>query len=100
MPYLLQVDFPYNGPWDNEMTLKMTDLAQSIAHESGLIWKIWTENKTTKEAGGVYLFDTMENASMYLTMHTKRLVSFGIPQVQSKIFAVNQTLSEITKMVF
>lgn len=54
MPYLLQVDFPYPGPWAETMTAAMRELAQSIADEPGLLWKLWTENETTGEAGGVY----------------------------------------------
>ena len=30
MNYILQVDFPYTGPWDDEMTAAMHDLAHSI----------------------------------------------------------------------
>ncbi|WP_374340840.1 YdhR family protein [Azonexus sp.] len=45
MPYLLQVDFPYPGPWGDAMTAAMTGLAQSIAGEPGLLWKLWTENE-------------------------------------------------------
>lgn len=56
MDYLLQVDFPYNGPWGAEMTAAMRDLAESIANEPGLKWKIWTENKKLSTAGGIYLF--------------------------------------------
>ena len=62
MPYLLQVDFPYSGPWGDEMSVAMRDLAQSIAQEPGLLWKIWTESQTTGEAGGVYLFDDRASA--------------------------------------
>ena len=39
MPYLLQVDFPYSGPWGEQMTAAMRELAQSIAGEPGPIWK-------------------------------------------------------------
>ncbi|MCD9452081.1 YdhR family protein, partial [Yersinia pestis] len=46
MSYILQVDFPYTGPWGNEMTKAMEGLARSIAEEPGLIWKIWTVNET------------------------------------------------------
>src|SRR5690606_4590465 len=51
MSYILQVDFPYAGPWGHEMTKVMDGLARSIADEPGLIWKIWTANETTGEAG-------------------------------------------------
>ncbi|NLY33682.1 MAG: monooxygenase [Alcaligenaceae bacterium] len=95
MKHLLQVDFPYTGPWGQEMSKAMNDLARSIAQEPGLIWKIWTENESANEAGGIYLFQDKPSALAYLEMHTARLKSFGIPQVNGKIFAVNDDLSRI-----
>ena len=95
MPYLLQVDFPYPGPWAETMTAAMRELAQSIADEPGLLWKLWTENETTGEAGGVYLFSDLPSAQAYLAKHSQRLQGFGIPRVNAKIFAVNEALSRI-----
>lgn len=95
MNYILQVDFPYTGPWGDEITAAMNDLAHSIAEEAGLIWKIWTENKDANEAGGIYLFDNIADAERYLAMHSARLQSFGIPHVNGKIFVVNEALSKI-----
>lgn len=95
MSVILQVDFPYHGPWGQEMTEAMEGLARSIADEPGLLWKIWTVNEETHEAGGIYLFKTRSDAEAYLTMHTARLAGFGVPQVNGKIFSVNEDLSKI-----
>jgi len=97
MPYLLQVDFPYAGPWGDEMSNAMQDLARSIADEPGLLWKLWTENPTAGEAGGVYLFADRASADAYLAMHRARLKGFGVPAVNAKIFAVNEALSRIDR---
>lgn len=71
-------------------------LAESIANEPGLIWKIWTENQASGKAGGIYLFKDVSSAEAYLVMHTERLMSFGIPSVNgSKVFEVNDALSLI-----
>ena len=51
MPVLLQIDFPSTGPFAEEMTQAFTSLAESINQETGLIWKIWTENNDAQEAG-------------------------------------------------
>ena len=75
----------------------MRGLAESIAQEPGLIWKIWTENPLTREAGGIYLFADRASAEAYLAMHTARLKSFGITPVNGKIFAVNEALSAIDR---
>jgi hypothetical protein len=95
MKYLLQVDFKMDGPFGEEMSTAFADLAESINNESGVIWKIWTEDAAAKEAGGIYLFETKENAEKYLVMHTDRLTSFGIANIRGKIFEVNEALSLI-----
>ena len=97
MSYILQVDFPYPGPWGDQMTKTMEDLARSIAEEPGLIWKIWTANEATSEAGGVYLFKDASSANAYLAMHTARLQNVGIQHVNGKIFEVNEPLSKIDR---
>ncbi len=40
MPTLLQIDFPFTGPFGEEMHQAMQPLAKSIIEEPGLIWKI------------------------------------------------------------
>lgn len=95
MKYVLQCDFPYAGPWGEEMNRVMESLAKSINDEPGFIWKIWTVNEAKKEAGGIYVFNSEENACAYLKKHELRLLSAGIPHVTGKIFAVNEFLSGI-----
>jgi hypothetical protein len=97
MPILLQIDFPFQGPWGTEMSATMRGLAESIAQEPGLLWKIWTENPETGEAGGIYLFVDRPSAEAYLAMHTARLVGFGVPDVNAKLFEVNRELSAIDR---
>ena len=97
MNCLLQVDFPYSGPWGQAMAEAMEGLARSIAEEPGLLWKIWTENEASGEAGGIYLFKDIASAQAYLAMHTARLKGFGIAHVNAKIFAVNEALSQIDR---
>ena len=93
--YILQVDFPFQGPFGDEMTTAMKGLAESIATESGLVWKIWTEDAEGKRSGGIYLFDNKVDAERYRDMHCQRLTSFGIENIDAKIFAVNIALSGI-----
>lgn len=97
MAVLLQVDFPFTGPWGEEMAAGMKDLAASIAQEPGLLWKIWTENREAGEAGGIYLFADRASAEAYLAMHRARLLGFGVPQVNAKLFDINQPLSQIDR---
>lgn len=86
MKYLLQIDFPYSGPFGNAFFESMKELAEDIANEQGLVYKLWTENEETREAGGIYVFDNLEDANRYLEKHTKRLTSFGFTDIKSKTF--------------
>lgn len=96
MRYLLQVDFPHNGPFGDDLTVVMSDLAKDIANEKGLISKLWTENEAEQEAGGIYLFDNSEDAERYLQKHTERLEAFGYSNIRGKIFVVNEDLSALS----
>lgn len=97
MAVILQIDFPFSGPWGAALTESVRGLAESIATEPGLLWKIWTENPDTREAGGIYLFSDAPSAERYLAMHTGRLKSFGITQVKAKLFDVNTELSKLDR---
>lgn len=97
MKTLLQIVFPFDGPFGHDMTEAMKDLAESIAHEPGLVWKVWTENADNREAGGIYLFEDETSALTYLDMHTRRLKEFGVPEVNAKVFTVNEALSTIDR---
>lgn len=97
MKKLLQIDFTMDGPFGEAMSEAFAPLAESIAQEKGLIWKIWTENAATKEAGGIYLFEDEASAMAYLQMHTERLNSFGISPINAKIFDINESLSLIDR---
>ena len=95
---ILQFDFKYNGPWGDEMSVALADLARDIASEPGLIWKIWTENQETGEAGGVYLFADKESAQVYQRKHSARLVEWGFSDFHVLVFDVNMPLSAITNI--
>lgn len=97
MPILVQMDFPFAGPFGEEMTHAMSDLAQSIAKEPGLLWKIWTVNEKNSEAGGIYLFEDEPSAQAYIDMHSKRLQAAGIEAINVKLFTVNHELSMLSK---
>lgn len=97
MNYILQVDFPHDGPFGEQMSEALADLAKDIATEEGLSYKLWTENQETKEAGGIYLFENEKDAKRYLEKHTKRLESFGYKDIKGKIFKINKPLSRLSK---
>ncbi|WP_367989433.1 monooxygenase [Vibrio sp. NTOU-M3] len=95
MTKLLQVDFEFNGPFGETMSNTLIDLAQSINHEPGMIWKIWTESEKDKLGGGIYLFEDEATAQTYLKMHTARLQQMGVDKIRGKIFDINAPLSTV-----
>ena len=95
MPTLLQIDFPMQGPWGDELAAAFSDLAGVIGRSPGLRWKIWTENQETCESGGIYLFEDSDSAQAYLEEHTARLEGFGITGIRARLFDVNEPLSQL-----
>ena len=99
MAVIMYVDFPHNGAFGEEMATQMEGLAQSINNEPGFIWKYWTQDEAEKTAGGVYSFDTRENAEKYLAMHSERLAQWGYTDIRGRVFELNETLSKINKSI-
>lgn len=97
MTILVQFDFAFDGPWGEQFTSACHDLAQDIATEPGLIWKLWGENQETGRASGVYLFDTPENAEAYVIKHRPRLATFGVTDPGGSTFSLNLPLSRLTR---
>lgn len=97
MATLVQFDFPTQGPWGEEMAAAYAELAQDIAAQPGLRWKIWTENAEQEMAGGIYLFEDAASAHAYADMHTRRLQGFGVTGIRALFFDVNETLTRTTR---
>ncbi|WP_274058448.1 monooxygenase [Vibrio parahaemolyticus] len=97
MAKLLQVDFEFHGPFGEEMSNTLVDLAQSINQEPGMIWKIWTESEKDKLGGGIYLFEDEATAQAYLGMHAARLRKMGVVEVRGQIFDINVPLTTINQ---
>lgn len=95
MPVIVQVDFPFQGPFGAAMAEQLRELADSISKEPGFIWKIWTENEAAKESGGIYMFADRPSAEAYLAKHTARLQGMGMTDIRGKVFEINETLSKV-----
>lgn len=95
MPVVLQIHFPFDGPFGEAMSEAMAELAASINEEPGMRWKLWTESPERRQAGGVYLFDDTASAEAYLEKHSARLTELGVSGIEAQIFTVNEPLSQI-----
>ncbi len=72
-------------------------LAESIATEPGLVWKIWTEDREGGRAGGIYLFSSRAAAEAYHAMHAARLSAVGVGPVRAEYRTINETLTVLTR---
>lgn len=98
---ILQVHFDYFGGYGNDMYRESLELAKTINNEDGFLWKIWTANEAKGIAGGVYAFDTRENAEKYIKMHEERIAKFGVGNnFVVEIFDVNEDLSQVNQFPF
>ena len=95
-PVVLIFDFP-NAAFGPDRTEALKPLAEDIAGQPGLLWKIWTESPAEGRAGGVYLFATRTAAEAYHAMHAKRLVARGVTGIEATYRGVNETLSRIDR---
>ena len=87
---LLQMDYKFSGPWGDEMNTACSDLAHRIADVSGLIYKVWTENRETGEAGGIYLFEDEVSLDAYLEGKIERMKAASIKDLRVKKFDINE----------
>ena len=94
---LLQMDYPFSGPWGSQLADEYSDLARRIANVPGLICKVWTENRETGEAGGIYLFEDEASLDSYLEGKIERMKASGIEDIRVRKFDVNERLTRITR---
>ncbi len=85
----------YDGLITDEFLAKTKELAESIAKEPGVIWKIWTIEEGTTHYGSTYLFKNRDYLETYKAMHTKRLEALGIEITADHIFDIMEDVSRI-----
>jgi len=93
---VLIFDFP-NSAFGPDRTEALKPLAEDIAGQQGLLWKIWTEEPAAARAGGVYLFATRADAEAYHAMHAKRLAARGVTGIEATYRGVNDILTAIDR---
>lgn len=93
---VLLFDFP-NAVFGPDRTEALKPLAQDIAGQHGLLWKIWTEEPAAGRAGGIYLFETRAAAEAYHAMHAQRLAARGVTGIEATYRGVNEALSRLDR---
>ena len=97
VPTLLIVDFPARPDGGPAQEAALRALAEDIAAEPDLLWKIWTEETTERRAGGIYLFRSRAAAEAYHAKHAARLARFGITGIEAQYRGFNAPLTAITR---
>jgi hypothetical protein len=96
-PTLLVFDFPARPPGGPDQVATMRALAEDIATEPGLLWKIWTASAAEQRAGGAYLFASRAAAEAYHRKHAERLGRLGITGIEASYREIVEPLSRITR---
>jgi hypothetical protein len=69
-----------------------------ILQVPGLDWKLWIQATNGETRGGIYLFDTLENARDWGEQQLRpRLESGGAREISLSFFDVNEAPSRITR---
>ena len=90
-------DFPARKPGGEEQTSALRALAEDIATEPDLLWKIWTEDKAAGRSGGIYLFLNRAAAEAYHAKHAARLTAAGVTGIEPVYRCYNAELTAITR---
>ncbi|HEY9039056.1 MAG TPA: monooxygenase [Roseovarius sp.] len=86
----------YDGPITEEFLSETKKLAESIAREPGVIWKIWTIEDGTNHFGSTYLFRSLDDLENYKAMHVERLNAIGVTITSEHVFDIMEDVSAIT----
>lgn len=87
----------HQGPLSKEAAEGIRQLAESIAREPGVIWKIWTVEPQTGHFGSTYLFKDLTALEAYKAMHLPRLEAVGVTDIKDYVFDIMEDLSAITR---
>ncbi len=63
---ILQINYKFNSSRADHTAL-VTPMAEYIAAVPGLVWKVWLMNEAEHEAGGIYLFESGEEAQAFVS---------------------------------
>ena len=95
---ILQINYKFNSSRADHTAL-VTPNAEYIAGVPGLIWKVWLVNEAEQEAGGIYLFESSEEAQAFVS--SAAITGFAAhPSLSAfsvKMFEAVESLSKITR---
>ena len=97
---ILQVNYRRErGQGDAEQAARLQQDAEKIAQIPGLMWKVWIYDDEQQRAGGLYLFDSEEQARAFGDgILPGALGSLpGVDDIDARYYDVDEQLSAITR---
>jgi len=94
-PRILQINYKLEGTAAEYMEANKP-YAEPIAQTPGLRWKVWLLNEVTKEAGGIYLFESDAALQGFLNGPIAAEIKSD-PSASFKEFDVPRELSAVTR---
>jgi len=96
---LLQVNYRReHGQDNNDQAEYMLSAAERISGVPGLQWKIWIYDDSKQTAGGIYIFDSEEQARAFGDSLPESLGKLpGVSDIDRRYFDVDERLSAITR---
>ena len=96
---LLQINFNFDGTAD-DLGKAFMPVAQPIADQPGLKWKVWCWNAENQECAGEYLFEDEGAVQAYLDGPIVAQVKQhpAISNLSAKVFAVMEAPTAVTRV--
>jgi hypothetical protein len=84
---------------DDEQAARLMQSAIKIAGVRGLLWKIWIYDDEERMAGGIYLFDSEENARNWGDEVLEKSLKLhpGISDITKRYSDIDGDLTRITR---
>jgi hypothetical protein len=98
MAVILQINF-VNVASEEAVAAMNRAAAPHIAELPGLRWKLFIRDRQTREGGGIYLFDTREQAEAWVASPQVAAVRQAptVSDFSAKIFDVQEEPSRVTR---
>ena len=95
---ILQVNFIFDGAVE-ELAKAFLPVAQPIADQPGLKWKVWCWNDEANECAGQYLFEDEKSVHAYLGGAIVEQIKAhpAISELTAKVFDVLEEPTAITR---
>ena len=97
---IVQINFRFTVPMGEYQSV-CDQVASALSELRGLNWKAWVINEETREAGGIYLFDSGISATQYVNGPIVSALKDkpGIEGIQIRLFDIMEGPSRMTRFL-